>query len=125
MLHDIGMFLCDAPKIGCNGEEHYLMHGVFGKEILDREGLPKHALVAERHIGAGISKEEIIRRNLNLPHRDMLPVSIEEQIICFADKFHSKAGGMKNIGKIIRQMKRYGKDSVLRFKNWLKLFGYN
>ena len=34
MLHDIGIFLCDAPSIECHGEEHYLRHGLLGADLL-------------------------------------------------------------------------------------------
>ena len=39
MLHDIGIFLTDAPDIGCNGKEPYIMHGVLGGKLLREEGL--------------------------------------------------------------------------------------
>ncbi len=54
------------------------------------EGYPRHALVCERHTGAGLSLEGIIAQDLPVPHREMVPVSLEEQVICFADKFYSK-----------------------------------
>ena len=90
MLHDIGIFLTDAPSIQCFGKHSYVEHGYLGAELLRSEGLPRHALVCERHTGTGISLEEIIERNLPLPHRDMVPVSLEEQLICYADIFYSK-----------------------------------
>ena len=90
MLHDIGIFLTDAPSIQCFGKHSYVEHGYLGAELLRSEGLPRHALVCERHTGTGISLEEIIERNLPLPHRDMVPVSLEEQLICCADIFYSK-----------------------------------
>ena len=91
ILHDIGIFMTHNPDIGCFGEYPYLAHGYLGREILKKEGFPKHALVCERHVGAGISKEEIIRNKLPLPQRDMIPLTIEEEIICYADKFYSKS----------------------------------
>ena len=36
MLHDIGIFRCDAPGIQCFGTEPYIRHGVLGAEILPR-----------------------------------------------------------------------------------------
>ena len=30
MLHDIGIFLCDAPGIACHGKEPYICHGRLG-----------------------------------------------------------------------------------------------
>ena len=58
--------------------------------MLRERGLNQHARVAERHTGTGLRKEEIIRRNLPLPHEDFVPETMEEQVICYADKFFSK-----------------------------------
>ena len=90
MLHDIGIFLTDAPGIFCFGDKPYICHGYLGADLLREEGFPRHALVCERHTGAGISAESIIKQDLPIPHREMLPVSMEEQVICFADKFFQK-----------------------------------
>src|SRR5512143_1169844 len=93
MLHDIGIFLTRSPGLDCHGSEPYVRHGILGREILDALGLPRHALVCERHVGVGISAEDVRSSNLPLPQRDMRPVTVEEQIICYADKFFSKNGG--------------------------------
>ena len=87
MLHDIGIGLTNAPGIHCHGDYPYICHGYLGADFLREAGYPEHALVCERHTGAGLSLQDIIKQNLPLPHRDMLPVSMEEQVICFADKF--------------------------------------
>ncbi|WP_288201778.1 HD domain-containing protein [uncultured Porphyromonas sp.] len=125
MLHDIGIFRCDAPSIGCVGEEPYIKHGVIGSELLMSEGLPKHALICERHTGVGITLEMIIQRNLPLPHREMVPISLEEQIICFADCFFSKSGDPtkeKSVEQIVKGMSKHGAEQVLKFQTWCKLF---
>src|SRR4030042_4859537 len=83
MLHDIGIFLTNEPKLGCYGDRPYICHGYLGREILEKEGFPKHALVCERHIGIGLTAKDIKEKNLPLPRRDMMPLSVEEQIICF------------------------------------------
>lgn len=90
MLHDIGIHAVQAPDIDCHGTEPYIKHGVIGRAILEAENLRAHALVCERHTGVGLTKEEIIEQKLPLPHRDLLPVSLEEQIICYADCWYSK-----------------------------------
>ena len=90
MLHDIGIFLTDAPGIYCFGDKPYICHGYLGADLMRGEGYPRHALVCERHTGAGLSLEGIIAQDLPVPHREMVPVSLEEQVICFADKFYSK-----------------------------------
>ena len=124
MLHDIGIFLTDAPDIECHGTRPYICHGTLGSELLKKEGFPRHALVSERHTGAGLSLEDIINQNLPIPHRDMLPISIEEQMICFADKFYSKSNPLKekSIEQIRKSMSKYGEASVARFEMWYHLF---
>jgi uncharacterized protein len=118
MLHDVGVFLCNAHEIDCHGEAEYICHGYLGAELMRREGFPLHALVCERHTGAGIALEEIVNRSLPLPHRDMLPVSIEEKIICYADKFFSKTslGVEKSPERVRKSLAKYGDDSIARFE---------
>jgi len=120
MLHDIGIYLTNAPDFFCFGEKPYVCHGYLGSEILQKERLPKHALVAERHTGTGISLEQILRKNLPLPHRDMQPISTEEKLICFADKFFSKTnpGVELPVDSIIKSLAKHGEKSVSTFKNW-------
>ena len=74
MLHDIGIYLTNAPKIHCHGSFHYICHGYLGADLMRTEGFPRHALVCERHTGTGISLDAILRMNLPVPHRaaDML-----------------------------------------------------
>lgn len=92
MLHDIGIVQTNSPAIGCHGEHPYICHGYLGREMLDKEGLdPAFGLVAERHTGAGITLDNILSQGLPLPKREMVPVTLEEKIICCADKFFSKS----------------------------------
>lgn len=124
MVHDIGMFLCDAPEIACYGTAPYICHGYLGADLMRKEGFPRHALVCERHTGTGITLEMILRRDLPIPHRDMLPVSIEEQLVCFADKFFSKSKPYKEkqVKKVRRKLEKYGEEGILQFDKWCKLF---
>jgi len=124
MLHDIGIFLCNAPRIHCNGTHHYLQHGYLGAEILIREGYPRHALVCERHTGVGISLQQITERDLPLPHRDMRPVSLEEQIICYADKFYSKTElhTEHSLERIYHSLSHFGSENVQIFREWHQRF---
>ena len=90
MLHDIGIVKCDAPGIECFGTEPYIKHGIIGANMLRAAGYPRHARVCERHTGAGIALQNILEQHLPLPHQDFLPETMEEQVICYADKFYSK-----------------------------------
>lgn len=120
MLHDIGIFLCDAPRIFCHGSHQYIEHGYLGADLLRKEGLDRHALVCERHTGTGISLEKIKEHNLPVPHRDMLPVTIEEQIICYADKFFSKTAlnSMHDPEKISKMLGRHCQENIAVFDTW-------
>jgi uncharacterized protein len=91
MLHDIGICRVYAPEIGCYGEAPYIQHGIFGAEIVRQEGWSEIAPFCENHIGAGITKSDVITQKLALPERDMVPQTIEQEIITFADKFFSKS----------------------------------
>lgn len=124
MLHDIGIFLTHAPSIKCYGIHPYICHGYLGREILDKLGYSKHALICERHTGTGLSLKQIISENLPLPHREMVPVTIEEQVICFADCFYSKTrlGEEKSLEKIRKGIARHGKKSLKQFDKWCEVF---
>ena len=125
MLHDIGIYLTWAPQIGCYGEHPYLCHGYLGRDLLKQENLPKHGLVCERHTGIGLTKEEIRQQQLPLPQRDMVPQSIEEQIICFADTFFSKGHDVekeKTPDEVRIALRKYGEDKIKQFDIWCDLF---
>lgn len=124
MLHDIGIFLTNAPGIFCFGDRPYICHGYLGADLMRREGYPRHALVCERHTGAGLSLDDIIAQNLPVPHRDMLPVSMEEQVICFADKFYSKTHleREKTVEKARKSISNFGNVGLERFDHWCEQF---
>ncbi|MFZ4457164.1 MAG: HD domain-containing protein [Bacteroidales bacterium] len=124
MLHDIGMYLTHAPSIGCFGDLPYICHGFLGSDLLKAESYPQHALVCERHTGTGLSIADIQHIDKGIPLRDMRPVSLEEQLICFSDKFYSKSkpGIEKSIEKVRKSMAKYGEQHVKRFDAWCDLF---
>ncbi len=124
MLHDLGIFLTDAPGIECHGTEPYIRHGILGAEIMRKEGFPRHARVCERHTGAGLSLQEIEKSNLPLPHHDFLPETLEEQLVCYADKFFSKThlDVEKTIPQARKSLAKFGEDGLERFDRWTKLF---
>ena len=126
MLHDIGMIFTQAPDLHCPGDLPYLAHGIKGRDILLAEGLPRHARVCERHTGIGLTAAEIISQKLPLPPQDMLPETLEEKIICYADLFFSKNRRDLNREKSpleVRQgLVRYGQEKGEVFDLWHQLF---
>lgn len=124
MLHDIGIVKCDAPGIECFGIEPYIKHGIIGADMLRAAGYPKHARVCERHTGAGIALQDIIEQHLPLPHQDFLPETMEEQVICYADKFYSKThlDRVRTPEQALKSIGRFGKEGAERFARWMQLF---
>lgn len=123
LLHDIGMLQTDVPEFGCNGSASYMAHGILGAKMLRGEGLPRHALVCERHIGVGLSIEDIRRERLPLPLRDMRPRSIEEMIVAYADLFFSKKRPqMKTVDQVRESLMRHGEGKAAIFDRWHKRF---
>ena len=124
MLHDIGVCFTDAPSIHCHGTHPYICHGILGAELLRNEGLPRHARVAERHTGTGLTAKTIQRQSLPLPVSDYVPETIEEQIVCYADKFFSKTKPEveKTPEQALHSLSKFGDEGLIVFRQWLQLF---
>lgn len=126
MLHDIGIFFVNAPELGCHGDNPYICHGYLGRELLEKGGFPLHALVCERHIGTGISIADIDALNLPLPRRDMRPLTVEEKIICYADKFYSKRNDWlrheKSVDQAREELEKFGAEKLMAFDQMHRLF---
>lgn len=91
LLHDIG-----------RSKTHTVNHALVGGQIARSQGLPnKVALIIERHAGGGIPKEEA--KQLGWPFRDYLPQTLEEKIVCYADK---RVEGLRTVS-IDRTIKAY------------------
>ena len=124
MLHDIGIFKTNAEGIYCFGTFPYICHGYLGADLVRAEGFPRHALVCERHTGAGLTLEQILTNELPIPHREMVPISLEEQLVCFADKFFSKThlDREKSVEKARKSIEKHGMEGLVRFDHWCELF---
>lgn len=118
-----GALLHDAGRV----ETHGLAHGVAGAKILRELGAGERlagtggitkaetrrlARICETHVLGGITRAEA--RRLGLPAKDYLPRTIEEKIVCAADKL---AEGRAKFRRIARHV---GKRSVL-YKRMLRL----
>jgi uncharacterized protein len=74
LLHDIG-----------RSKTHSVHHAVIGAEIAKSLGLHESLiLIIERHVGGGITLQEA--KELGWPPKDYLPQTLEEKIVCYADK---------------------------------------
>lgn len=74
LLHDLG-----------RSQTHSVDHAIIGAKLAQQEGLPKEiASIIKRHVGAGITNEEA--QWLGWPEDNYIPQSLEEKVICYADK---------------------------------------
>jgi len=90
LLHDIGVYRLYSPA-GELDTVGYIRHGVLGHELLHSLGFPDEiSRFCSRHSGVGITRDDVLRQSLPLPVDDYVPGSPEEELVMYADKFHSK-----------------------------------
>jgi len=74
LLHDIG-----------RARIHDVTHGYVGGQILQIHHYPQSVVkIVERHVLGGFSNIEATK--VGLPNRDFIPQTLEEKIVCVADK---------------------------------------
>ena len=73
----------------------------------------------------GITIEQVDREELPIPERDYCPQSLEEKIICYADKFYSKShlGEEVDVAKIKYNIWKYGHAAFQRWQELVELMG--
>ncbi|MBQ0056841.1 MAG: HD domain-containing protein [Bacteroidales bacterium] len=133
LLHDIGIGRCDAPSICCVGNEPYLLHGTIGASMLRQYGqdngidMEPYARICERHTGAGLTVEDIRRQQLPMEIKDYLPETLEEKLVCLADKFYSKSSPEKEkkMERVEASMLKFGEDTLARFRALCATFAIN
>lgn len=121
MLHDYGIIGVHAPDIGCFGDAPYMAHGLIGAQYLrglDKRRYARHARVCERHIGSGLTAQEIREGHLPLPERDYLPETLEEKLVTYADNFFSKNPAHlreeKSWDRVCSGFEKFGTNAVKR-----------
>jgi len=137
LLHDVGICQCDAPGILCHGTHPYICHGLLGAEMLRSlagqtvegntlaaEQLEPLARFCERHTGTGLSRQQILSQQLPLPAQDFLPETVEEQVVCYADKFYSKSHPERErtVEQAALSLEKFGKDVYHKFLRWADRF---
>lgn len=125
MLHDIGIVMCDAPGIHCYGPYHYLYHGIAGARIMRELGREDIARICERHTGTGLNDESFLSRGLVPPGGILVPQTLEEKVISYADKFFSKShpDRERTVEQTIRSLEKFGEKDTRTFLEWNEMFG--
>ncbi len=126
LLHDIGIYFTKAPSIGCTGPAPYITHGVLGEVLLQSLGHPEYGTVCRTHVGVALTAKYIEEKNLPLPAIDMVPKTLEEKVVAYADKFFSKRPiwltTAKPVEIVIEEMSKFGNEPVTIFQEWHEQF---
>lgn len=123
LLHDIGVY--KLYENGVLDEKRYVAHGVLGEELLRSEGYPERMCrFCSHHTGVGISKEQVVSRNLPMPPADYFADTEEERLIMYADKFHSKIPDHFNTAPSYKQtVAKFGAEMPGLFQNMIDKYG--
>jgi uncharacterized protein len=123
LIHDIGTYKLINTE-GKFDTNEYIMHGILGYEILKDEGYSEVICrFTTNHTGVGITKEEIIKNNLPLPPKDYLAESLEEKLIMYSDKFHSKVPQFNSVASLLEYIKVYGEEKIKKVNELITKFG--
>jgi uncharacterized protein len=125
LLHDIGVYLLYSST-GELDHVRYIRHGVLGYELL--RGLGFSDVICRFcscHTGVGLNRDDVIRQGLPIPVSDYLAESGEEELVMYADKFHSKTEPPVFVGaeSYAASVRRYGADKASRFAKMRDRFG--
>ena len=124
LLHDIGTYVLfdDNGKVG--NERLYPLHAILSAKIIADEGIDNRvASLVETHILLGLSKQEIIEKPWLLPARDYIPRTIEGELLCYADRFHSKKPTFNAYDSFLARLKKGLPEQATKFEAWSRRFG--
>jgi len=124
LLHDIGSYAFFDDEGNTLNDRLYPQHAILGARILEDEGLSKDiADIISTHVLLGLSKQEIIDTPWYLPERDYIPQCIEGELLCYADRFHSKHPTFNAYDTFLARLKKSLPKQSERFEKWAERFG--
>lgn len=107
-LVEIGALLHDIGRSKTHGFEHALVGG----KILKERGLPNQLVrICETHILGGLDIEDA--KFIGLPEKEYLPITLEEKIICVADKLTVGTKEATIEQRFSKWFSKYGKTKLL------------
>ncbi|UCE39649.1 MAG: HDIG domain-containing protein [Thermoplasmata archaeon] len=99
LIHDIG-----------RGRTHGVKHAYEGAKIAKKLGLPDNIiLIIERHIGAGLTKDEA--KSVGLPAKDYIPITLEEKIVAHADNLIDE-NEKKPVAVVVKRFRKLGYNAA-------------
>ena len=106
-LVEIGALIHDIGRSRTNKIEH----AIEGAKIIEELGFSKKLCrIAETHLLGGLSEEDAMI--LGLPAKSYLPETLEEKIVCYADKLINGSKEVSIEQRFLKWKKRFG-DTIL------------
>ncbi|MFI5954384.1 HDIG domain-containing metalloprotein [Cryptosporangium sp. NPDC051539] len=125
LLHDVGVYRLYSPD-GVLDHAGYLRHGVLGEELVRDVGWPDRlGRFCSHHTGVGLTRADVVSQGLPLPVADYLAETPEEELVLYADKFHSKKTPPVFVSgdTYARSVSRFGAGKAERFDALRSRFG--
>lgn len=131
LLHDIGTYRVFKHD-GSDGEplkfskKRYILHGLKGYEYLLDEGVDESiAQFCRNHTGVGLTRDDVVRQELPLPPADYVPMNLEQEVVMYADKFHSKSVPPKflQVEAYTARAERFGGENKQRWLDLVAKYG--
>jgi uncharacterized protein len=124
LLHDIGMYPCYDDELNTSSKLIPLQHAFVGGSIVRSEGFgEEYARFCEVHTATGLTKEDIERENLEVEIKDYVPVTVEEELVTYADKFHTKYPAFDPYEMISERISKYDPNRKVRLDNLRMKYG--
>ena len=124
LIHDVGVYDCYDENLNKHKVEKYICHGTLGMQYVLDEGYDnKLARFCGYHTGVGITEEDIEKANLPLKNQNYIPVTLEEEIVAYADKFHTKWPKFVSFEEALEGLSEFGVDKVIILERFKMKFG--
>lgn len=124
LLHDIGTYILFNNEGRVANNRMYPQHAILGAKIVADEGIDMRiSKIIETHVLLGLTKQEIIDTPWALPARDYEPDTIEGELLCYADRFHSKYPTFNAYDSFLYGLKKSLPLQAAKFEAWSKRFG--
>ncbi len=137
LVHDIGTYQVIDDPGSYGGREadpahpvtfrrDYIRHGILGYTYLRDSGADEAvAQFARNHTGLGLTRDMVERQHLDLPAADYVPLTREQEIVMYADKFNSKSDPIVfvSVEGYSRRCARFGEANVRRWHELVDRYG--
>lgn len=124
LLHDVGSYAFFDDDGNTTNDRLYPQHAILGAKILEDEGISQQITdIIATHVLLGLTKQEIIDKPWYLPEHDYEPKSVEGQLLCYADRFHSKHPTFNAFDTFLERLKGGLPLQAEKFEKWSERFG--